>query len=284
MARLLYRQHAYDCSDEAAVNSWLENPYCQSFCGETCLHIEVPMDPSSPTRWRKRIGEERVEEMLAQTIEVARTAALIRATGVNRVIVDRTVMPKVIAHPTDGRLVEKSRQHLVKLAEEKGLSLRQNYNGQGPRIAAQIGRCAHAKQFRRIRKALRTLKSRVGRVHCEIKRQLDRIGAEHQDKARDILHRAHRILTQKTKDKNKLYDFHAPEVECISNGKARSPREFGVKVTVATTLKEGLVVGTRSMPGNPYDGHTLAETFDQVGILAGQEPRTVIVDRGSQGV
>ena len=52
-----------------------------------------------------------------------------------------------------------------------------------------------------------------------------------------------------------------------------------MKVTIATTLKEGVVVGMRSMPGNPYDGHTLAETFEQVGILAERSPKTVIVVR-----
>ena len=91
------------------------------------------------------------------------------------------------------------------------------------------------------------------------------------------------ILTQTTKDKNKLYALHAPEVECISKGKARNPYEFGVKVTVATTLKEGFVVGMRSMPGNPYDGHTLEEAIEQVSILAEQTPKIVIVDRGYQG-
>ena len=57
-----------------------------------------------------------------------------------------------------------------------------------------------------------------------------------------------------------------------------------MKVTIATTLKEGFVVGMRSMPGNPYDGHTLAETIEQVGILSEQSPKTVIVDRGYGGV
>jgi IS5 family transposase len=61
------------------------------------------------------------------------------------------------------------------------------------------------------------------------------------------------------------------------------PYEFGVKVTLATTLKEGLVVGMRSMPGNPYDGHTLDETIEQVSILANQRPRTVMVDKGYKG-
>ena len=70
------------------------------------------------------------------------------------------------------------------------------------------------------------------------------------------------MLTQQPKGKNKLYSLHAPEVECLSKGKARQPYEFGVKVTVATTHKEGLVVGMRSMPGNPYDGHTLPEAVE----------------------
>ena len=65
---------------------------------------------------------------------------------------------------------------------------------------------------------------------------------------------------------------------------ARTPYEFGVKVSIATTLKEGLVVGMRSMPGNPYDGHTLQETLEQVSILAERKPTTAIVDKGYRGV
>lgn len=133
------------------------------------------------------------------------------------------------------------------------------------RLAAQIGRYAHAKQFKRMRRAVRTLRTRVGRVQCEVARQLAALPEQAQAKVRDLLVRTDRILTQKTKDKNKLYALHAPEVECISKGKARTPYELGVKVSIATTLREGLVVGMRSMPGNPYDGHTLAETLEQVG-------------------
>ena len=75
-------------------------------------------------------------------------------------------------------------------------------------------------------------------------------------------------------------------MQCIAKGKARAPYEFGVKVSVATTLREGLVVSMRSMPGNPYDEHTLAETLEQVGIVTGTDslPGTVIVDKGYRGV
>ncbi len=286
VAGLLYLQHANDASDEAVVNTWLENPYWQYFCGETYLQTELPIDPSSLTRWRQRIGEEGVEMLLAVSIEAARAAGLINKASVQRVIVDTTVMPKALAHPTDSRLLNKARQHLVKAAEQHGLRLRQNYNRIAPRLAAQIGRYAHAKQFKRMRKAVRTLRSRVGRVHRDVQRQMDRLPEQARAKIQELLQRTGRILSQAPKDRNKLYALHAPEVECISKGKARMPYEFGVKVSVATTLKEGLVVGMRSMPGNPYDGHTLAETLEQVGILTGTDrpPHTAIVDKGYRGV
>lgn len=193
-------------------------------------------------------------------------------------------MPKAIAHPTDSRLLEKSRQHLVRLADENGIALRQNYNREAPRLAAQVGRYAHAKQYKRMKKAVKTLRTRVGRVHREVSRKVSQLPLDQQTKAQDLLGRVQRVLAQKSKDKNKLYALHAPEVECISKGKARTSYEFGVKVTVATTLKEGLVVGMRSMPGNPWDGHTLDETLEQVSILTDRRPKTVIVDKGYAGV
>jgi transposase, IS5 family len=284
VAGLLYLQHANDASDEAVVATWLENPYWQYFCGETHLQTELPIDPSSLTRWRKRIGEEGVEVLLAVTIEAARAAGLIKKSSLNRIIVDTTVMPKAISHPTDSRLLEKSRQHLVKLADEQGITLRQNYNRQAPRMAAQIGRYAHARQYKRMRKMVKALRIRVGRVHREVTRKLDQLAEHVRPKAHDLLHRVARILRQQPRDKRKLYALHAPEVECICKGKAKTPYEFGVKVTIATTLKEGLVVGCRSMPGNPYDGHTLDETIEQVEILADKRPGIAIVDKGYWGV
>ena len=84
-----------------------------------------------------------------------------------------------------------------------------------------------------------------------------------QDRLNVWLDRADRIHTQRPHDKNKLYALHAPEAECIGKGKARRPYEFGVKVSLAVTHKQGLMVGARSFPGNPYDGHTLAAQLEQ---------------------
>ena len=92
-----------------------------------------------------------------------------------------------------------------------------------------------------------------------------------------------RLLDQKPKDKNKIYSLHEPVIDCISKGKARTRYEFGTKVSVAVTIAEGFVVGARSMPSNPYDGHTLAEALDQVEVLTDIRPSLAVVDRGYRG-
>ena len=69
--------------------------------------------------------------------------------------------------------------------------------------------------------------------------------------------------------------------------KARKPYEFGVKVSLAVTHKQGLMVGARSFPGNPYDGHVLSAQLEQTNNLLqdlGTSPKQVIVDLGYRGV
>jgi transposase, IS5 family len=284
VAGLLYLQHAYALSDEAVVARWAENPYWQHFCGETFFQHRLPIDPSSMTRWRQRIGEEGVEWMLTQTIEAGKCAGTVEESDLTRVTVDTTVMEKNIAHPTDARLYETARRKLVRLAREAGIALRQNYNRLGPRLAGQVGRYAHARQFKRMRKALRRLKGYTGRVLRDIERQLGKV-PEGALKARlvEMIALVNRLLAQKPKDKKKLYSLHEPAVDCISKGKAHKRYEFGTKVSVATTNRGGFVVGMRAQPGNPYDGHTLGEALEQVEILTDQKPEFAFVDRGYRG-
>jgi IS5 family transposase len=284
VAGLLYLQHACGLSDEAVVARWVENPYFQHFCGETFFQHRPPIDPSSLTRWRGRIGEEGVEWLLTKTIEAGREAGVVRERSAEAVIVDTTVMEKAIAHPTDARLYEKARQRLVKLAHGAGLSLRQSYARLAPRLAGQVGRYAHARQFKRMRKGLRTLKGYTGRVLRDIQRQLDAVtDTALRERIEGEVALVDRLLRQKPKDRRKLYALHEPEVDCISKGKARVRYEFGAKVSVATTHREGFVVGMRAMPGNPYDGHTLREALEQVEILTKTRPRRAFVDRGYRG-
>lgn len=95
---------------------------------------------------------------------------------------------------------------------------------------------------------------------------------------------ADHLHAQQRHSKNKLYALRAPEVECIAKGKARTPYEFGVLTSVAVTAKEGVVVGMRSMPGSPYDGHTLHSQLEQVEILTGVKPAMALADRSYRGV
>lgn len=284
VAGLLYLQHAFRLSDEAVVARWVENPYYQHFTGEVFFQHRPPVDPSSLTRWRKRIGEEGVEWLLTQTIQAGCKSGAIDEGSLKRVAVDTTVMEKTIAHPTDGRLYERARAQLITLAQEAGVDLRQSYARLAPRLALQVCRYAHAKQFRRMRKALRKLKGYVGRVMRDVRRHLDDIPTGPlRDRVIAKLALVSHLLHQQPKGSNKIYALHEPEVDCISKGKARVRYEFGCKVSVTATLDKGFIVGMRSFPGNPYDGHTLGPALEQVEILTGQRPDLAVVDRGYRG-
>ena len=284
MAGLLYLQHAYRLSDEAVVARWIDSRYVQHFCGETFFQHHVPIDPSSLVRWRKRIDEEGAEWLLTKTIEAGRKSGTVDTDSLTRIAVDTTVMEKNIAHPTDAQLYEKARRQLVALAVEGGIDLRQNYNRLAPPLATQVGRYAHAKQFRRMRKALKKLKGYTGRVLRDLRRQLQDIPqGTFRERVLDKLCLVGRLLLQPPKSHGKIYALHEPEVDCISKGKARVRYEFGTKVSIATTIDEGFVVGMRALTGNPYDGHTLAEALEQVEILTEQKPTLAVVDRGYRG-
>lgn len=279
MLGLLYLKYAYDLSDEAVVQRWLENPYWQHFCGEVFFQTRLPCDPSSLTRYRNHLDEAGVEELLAQTISAAKDLKAIRPRHLERVIVDTTVQEKAVAHPTDSRLLEICRQKLVEAADQHGIHLRQSYARKGPEYARRAGRYAHARQFKRMRRMLRKQRTIVGRLI----RDIDRKAGESRQALAPILLKAEGLMNQQPKDKNKLYAWHAEEVECIGKGKARQPYEFGVKASIAISATGNLIVGARSFPGNPYDGHTLAEQLEQTRILTNHEPKEAIVDLGYRG-
>jgi len=280
MAALLYLKHAYALSDEDTVQRWSENPYWQYFSGERYFQHELPCDPSSLVRWRQRIGEAGCEWLLAQSIEAARRGGVVKRSSLDTVVLDTTVQPKAIAHPTDSRLLNRAREQLVDAAQDAGIPLRQSYARVGKAAEQQAGRYAHAKQYRRMQRQISKLRTWLGRVIRDVQRKAGEIAGALKTK----LELAQRLYVQRRDSKNKLYALHAPETECIAKGKVRTPYEFGVKVSVAVTAKEGLVVGMRSMPGNPYDGNTVDSQIEQIGILTGTTPKIALVDRGYRGV
>jgi IS5 family transposase len=282
MVGLSYLQHTFNLSDEAVVQRWIENPYWQWFCGCEYFQHELPCDPSSLTRWRKRLGPDGLETLLAETIQAGLESGTVQRCSLERISVDTTVQPKAITHPTDAKLYLKALGALVRQARRHGLELRQAHTRLAKRAAVQVGRYAHARQMRRMRRELKRLKTYLGRVYRDVARKVagDKVLSR---RFAPLLGLTERLLVQERTSKNKLYSLHAPEVVCIAKGKAHRPYEFGSKVALAVTNREGFVLASKALEGNPYDGHTLDATISQVIAMTGIEPERTYVDQGYRG-
>ncbi len=290
MAGLAILKHTYNLSDEVVCELWIENPYYQYFCGEEFFQHRLPLDRSSMTNWRHRMGEERLQALLQESLAVATRTGAMKPGDLARVIVDTTVQPKNITFPTDAKLLNRAREKLVKLAKlakKLDVELRQSYTRVGKFALIQHQRYAHAKQFKRANRALRTLKTYLGRVIRDIARKIDG-DPRLETKFALLLSLARRVRAQERGQRGpKVYSLHAPEVECIGKGKAHKPYEFGVKVSVATTLKHSkggqFVVHAQALPGNPYDGHTLAGVIPAIEQLVGNTIERLHADAGYRG-
>jgi transposase, IS5 family len=287
VAGLLILKHTHDLSDEALCARWLENPYYQYFCGEETFCHRLPFDRTSLTRWRQRLGEEQLAALLQESLSVAHRTAALATKDLERVAVDTTVQPKAIAHPTDARLMHRALEKLVDLAKRNGVLLRQSYVRVAKRAAIMVGRYSHAHQFKRARRALKFLRTRLGRVIRDITRKIAD-DAELATRFTPLLDRARRVRMQDHRQRgHKIYALHAPEVECIGKGKARTPYEFGCKVSVATPVTQPrggqFVLHAKALHGNPFDGHTLGPVLAEMQRLVGVEPRRIHVDKGYRG-
>ena len=282
MVGLHYLKHVYNLSDEEVVERWVENPYHQYFCGFEFFQHSMPIDPSLMTRWRKRVGPDTLEEILKATVAVALETETIKPSSLERVTVDTTVQPKAIAHPTDSRLYLKALLTLVRHARKVGIKLRQSHTRLAKRAAVKAGRYAHAKQFKRMRRELKRLRTYLGRVFRDVTRKITG-QADLEGRFARLLALVARLLTQKPDDNNKLYALHAPEVVCISKGKAHKRYEFGCKVGIAATNREGLFIAAMAFEGNPYDGHTLNDTAQKAEAMTGAPIQRLYADKGYQG-
>jgi transposase, IS5 family len=287
MAGLAILKHTFDLSDEELCARWVENPYFQHLCGEEFFRHELPFDRSSMTRWRQRMGEERITALLQESLAVAVKSGAMKPADTRRVIVDTTVQPKNVMFPTDAKLIHRARERLVRLARQVGLDLRQTYVRVGKLALIKHQRYAHAKQFKRANKALRKLRTYLGRTIRDISRQV--AGEEELETIfKWPLYQASTVLEQRQRQRGrKIYSLHAPEVECIGKGKAHAPYEFGVKVSLATTLQRSkggqFALHAKALPGNPYDGHTLAAIIPDLEKTIGNEIGRILADAGYRG-
>jgi len=288
MAGLTILKYTHDLSDEVLCERWVENPYYQFLCGEEFFQHKLVLDRSSLTRWRQRMGEEKIKVLLQESLSIAVKTEAIKPSELSEVIIDTTVEPKNVMFPTDARLLNRAREILVRLARKHGVPLRQSYARVGKFALIRHQRYAHAKQFKRANRALKTLRTYLGRVIRDIGRKIEHDGWLKEMVFKSILLRARRVRDQQQRQRGpKVYSLHAPEVECIGKGKAHRPYEFGVKVSVATTHRHArggqFVIHAKALPGNPYDGHTLATVIPDMEALVGNTLKRAFVDKGYRG-
>jgi IS5 family transposase len=236
-------------------------------------------------------GEERLSALLQESLAVADKTGAMKPQDTRQVtrqvIIDTTVQPKNVMFPTDAKLLHRARERLVRLAKKTGVTLRQTYVRVGKLALIKHQRYARAKQFKRANKALRTLKTYLGRTVRDIARQIGK-----DETLRSVLlwplYQVSTVLEQRQRQRGrKIYSLHAPEVECIGKGKAHRPYEFGVKVSVATTLKRSkggqFALHAKALPGNPYDDHTLATAIPDIENTIGNEIGRILADAGYRG-
>jgi hypothetical protein len=163
MAGLAILKHMHDLSDEVLCERWIENLYYQLFCGEEFFQHKLTFDRSWLTRWRQRMGEEKLVALIQESLSVATRTGAAKPADFSKVIVDTTVQPKAVAFPTDAKLMHRARERLVKLAKKTGVGLRQSYERVGKR-------------------ALKTIRTYLGRVARDIPRRMqsNRPGAQNQ--------------------------------------------------------------------------------------------------------
>jgi hypothetical protein len=118
----------------------------------------------SLTRRRQRMGEEKVVALIQESLAAAARTGAANPADFCEVIVDTTLQPKAVAFPTDAKLMHRARERLVRLAKKTGVSLRQSYERVGKRALFAHQRYAHATQFKRANRALKTIRTYLGRV------------------------------------------------------------------------------------------------------------------------
>jgi transposase, IS5 family len=201
-------------------------------------------------------------------------------------VVDTTVQPKAVAFPTDAKLRYQAIVALAGLSKKWGLVLRQSYVRVAKKALVASGRYRHAKQMKRAKKAEKKLHIFLGRLLRDIERKLQTAKAI-KSYFKKALEKGSQIYRQKKTDSNKIYSWHAPEVECISKGKAHKPYEFGCKVSITTNVNPApaghFVLHAAALHQRPFDGHTLTPMLTQMQEQTGIEFERAYVDKGYRG-
>jgi IS5 family transposase len=283
---LLLLKQMNGLSDEEICSKFIENPYYQYFCGNRHFEHQLVMKSESLTQWRKRLGDELFQQILIETINLGLEENVIAPKELSEVISDTTVQEKNISYPTDGKLLCRAIEHLVKSGKDVGIKFRQTYHKQAPQLRNRVACLLHARKPGQAKKYLKTLRTLLGRIIRDVERKSGSL-VNQSGKAFETLQiklkLANRIFEQKRDSKDKIYSIHEPDVSCIAKGKAHKKYEYGSKVGLISTIKNSFIIAVESFKGNPYDGKTLPSLLLQAESNTGIKIATIVLDKGFRG-
>ena len=291
MAGLTFLKYMYAMSDQDVLDNWCENPYWQYFCGGEFFEHEPPTDQSTMSRWRSRLGEKNVQEMISEALDSALRNKVAKAKDFERVNVDTTVEEKNIRFPTDARLLDRARERVVATGEKLGIKFSRNYVRKGKKMLHKHSGYVKAKQFNRAANVIRAMKQYLTNVTEDAEQALKSIVPTNAremaliEQLRGYLELSGTLVEQdkNTPGKDRIYSIHEPQVECIAKGKVHKRYEFGVKAGYVTASKSNWILGAMALPGNPYDGNTLSQMLEQAQSISGVKPRYAYCDLGYRG-
>ncbi len=291
MAGLTFLKYMFAMSDQDVLDNWCENPYWLYFCGGEFFEHKPPTDQATMSRWRSRAGEAGAKEMVMEILASAVRNKVAKRKDFERVNVDTTVAEKNIRFPTDARTLDRARERVVATGEKLGVRFSRNYARKGKTMLRKHSGYVKAKQFNRAANAVRAMKQYFGNVTDDAEKALQSIVQRNAremalvEQIMGLLDMSRRLIAQDkdTPGKDKIYSVHEPQVECIAKGKVHKRYEFGVKAGYVTVSSTNWVLGAMALPGNPYDGNTLAQMLREAEEVSGVKPRHAYCDLGYRG-
>lgn len=255
MLGCLLLKELYQTSDENLPELWVENPYMQYFCGENYFQHDFPFDPSDFVHFRKRIGSEGFEKLLAYSAELYGKKKVVEVC-----LSDTTVQENHITFPTGAKLASQICKKTTKIAQKEGIKQRQSY----VRVVKGLVRESHhgnqPKKMGKAKKARKKLETIAYRQIRELRRKLS---PEQLKNYEEELCMYEKILCQDRTDGQKCYSLQKVHTACIAKGKQGKKYEYGNKVGILVDAEDKIIWGIEVYEGNPYDGKTIAPLLEQ---------------------